>query len=226
MTDHERIEELLAGYVLRSLSGEDAAEADRMLTDHVPDCAGCRETLIAFQAVSADLALVTDPVDPPEMVLARLHRELEPRERRPRTVAALAVAASVVAVIGLTGTFLQGQRVNTRQSRIDALSNIFRFAEENGAEMVPVGPATQVAAADEVFLFGENVPAPPPGTVYVVWVESGGRAGFLGWFLPDEDGWVYVHLSTGRPYERLFVTIESAEVSPSAPGDVTWEAAA
>ena len=34
--DHERIDELLAGYVLLSLSGEDAAEADRVLIDHVP----------------------------------------------------------------------------------------------------------------------------------------------------------------------------------------------
>jgi len=42
--DHERIDELLAGYVLLSLSGEDAAEADRILVDHVPSCATCRAT--------------------------------------------------------------------------------------------------------------------------------------------------------------------------------------
>ena len=35
---HEAIEELLAGYVLRSLSGEDAARADHLLSDHVPQC--------------------------------------------------------------------------------------------------------------------------------------------------------------------------------------------
>ena len=35
---HEAIEELLVGYVLRSLSGEDAARADHLLSDHVPHC--------------------------------------------------------------------------------------------------------------------------------------------------------------------------------------------
>ena len=223
MTDHERVEELLAGYVLRSLSGEDAAEADRLLTEHVPDCGSCRETLLAFQTVAGDLALSADPMGPPDTLLPRLHRELEPRERRPRTMAALAVAASLVALVGLTGTFLQGQRVGTAQSRADALSNILRFAQENNADMVPVGPATQVAAADEVFLYGSNVPLPPPGTVYVVWVESGGQVTSLGWFLPSADGWVYRHFSTGGSYDRLFITIESAEVTPSSPGDVTWQ---
>jgi hypothetical protein len=58
--------------------------------------------------------------------------------------------------------------------------------------------------------------------VYVVWVESGGQVTSLGWFIPTEDGWVYRHFSTGGPYDRLFITIESADVSPSAPGDVAW----
>jgi hypothetical protein len=72
-------------------------------------------------------------------------------------------------------------------------------------------------------LFGRNVPLPPPGTVYVVWVESAGQVRSLGWFLPSEDGWVSRHFSTGGAYERLFITVESAEVSPSVPGDVAWQ---
>jgi len=226
VTDHEKIDGLLAGYVLRSLTGEDASEADRLLTDHVPDCADCRETLTDFQAVSAELALGVDPVAPPDTLLPRLHRELEPRERRPRGLATLAVAASVAAVIGLTGTFLQGQRIDSRQSRVDALARMFRFAQENDARMVSVGPATQVAATgtDEFFLFGENVPAPPPGTVYAVWVESGGTVRYVGWFYPDPDGWVVRRYSIGGgPYERLFVTIEAAEGVPLVPGEVAWE---
>ena len=86
--DHEAIDELLAGYVLRSLSGEDAAEADHLLSDHVPTCAACRDTLAAFQDLSADLALDAVPLAPPETLLPRLQRELEPpasREwRKPR----------------------------------------------------------------------------------------------------------------------------------------------
>jgi hypothetical protein len=224
--DHERYEELLAGYVLRALSGPDAEEADLLLAEHVPDCGDCRATLSTFHAVSADLALAADPLDPPDTLLPQLHRELEPRERRPRSLTALAVAASVVACVGLTGTFLQGQRVVDEQDRVSALSNIFRFARENDAEMVPVGSVTQVAATgvDEFYLYGEDVPAPPAGSVYAVWVEAGGRPTYVGWFLPRGDGWVYLRIATrGVAYDRLFITIEAAGVSPSAPGDVQWQ---
>ena len=74
--DHEQIDELLAGYVLRSLSGEDAARADRLLSEHVPTCARCRATLADFQAIMADLALEAAPLAPPDALLPRLHREL------------------------------------------------------------------------------------------------------------------------------------------------------
>ena len=107
-TDHDRIQELLAGYALRALSGEDAAEADHVLDEHVPACEDCRATLAAFDGVTADLALATDPVSPPELLLARLHRDMEPR-RSPRAWQAgriVAVAASVVLIVGVTGLAL------------------------------------------------------------------------------------------------------------------------
>ena len=227
MTHHDRYEELLAGYALRALSGPDAAEADRLLIDHVPDCRECRETLTAFHAISADLALGAPPLEPPDTLLPQLHRELEPRERRSRALTTLAVAASVVALIGLTGTFLQGQRFGEEQDRVNALSNIFRFAQENDAQMVPVGSVTQVAATgvDDFYIYGEDVPPPPPGSLYAVWVEEGGAPRFVGAFLPRADGWVYLHIDTGGvAYDRLFITIESAGASPSVPGEVEWQA--
>jgi hypothetical protein len=227
VTDHERIDELLAGYALSALSGADADEVDLVLTEHVPGCPDCRDTLSAFHAAAADLALAVAPVPPPDTLLPRLHRELEPRERRSRSLTALAVASSVVAVIGLTGTFLQGARVDARQDRVNALANIVRFAEENNAEMVPVGPATQVYATGvaEFYLYGDDVPTPPAGTAYGVWVEVDGRSSYLGSFLPRADGWVYLHVRTGGiAYDRLFVTIESIGASPSVPGDVAWKA--
>ena len=52
--DHTAIEELLAGYVLRSLTGEDASEADRLLSDHVPICSLCRQTLAGFLGIAND----------------------------------------------------------------------------------------------------------------------------------------------------------------------------
>ena len=80
--EHDRIDELMAGYALRSLTGEDATEADRLLSEHVPGCARCRETLLALNDTVADLAFAADPIAPPDTLLPRLHRELEPRGER------------------------------------------------------------------------------------------------------------------------------------------------
>src|SRR5207247_277132 len=72
--DHDRIEELLAGYVLLGLSGEDAVEADRLLSEHVPSCPRCRDAMAGFQAVGGDLALAVPPAQPPDLVLPRIRR--------------------------------------------------------------------------------------------------------------------------------------------------------
>ncbi|MGZ5300029.1 MAG: hypothetical protein ACXWDU_10185, partial [Actinomycetota bacterium] len=79
---HERIEELLAGYVLRSLSGEDAVRADHLLSDHVPHCPACRDSLAVFQGVTADLALQAVALRPSDTLLPRLHRDLGAQDRR------------------------------------------------------------------------------------------------------------------------------------------------
>src|SRR6059036_381924 len=72
--DHDRIEEMLAGYVLLGLSGEDAVEADRLLSEHVPSCPRCRDAMAGFQAVAGDLALAVSPAQPPDLVLPRIRR--------------------------------------------------------------------------------------------------------------------------------------------------------
>lgn len=76
MDGHEAIEGLLAGYVLRALSGEDAALTDSLLLDHLPSCAGCRDTLAILQRIAGDLALAVPAVAPPESLLLKLTHEL------------------------------------------------------------------------------------------------------------------------------------------------------
>lgn len=224
MTDHERIDELLAGYVLRCLEGEDAAEADRVLAEHLPRCPRCRTTLLELQEVASELALAAPPIDPPETLLPRLLRELEPRQRR-RPVAMLAVAASVVAVIGLTGTWLQGRFADESGARRDALANILDFAQQHDAQMVPVGNVTEISAPDvqEMYLYGDSVPQPPDGTVYGVWLVVDGSPRLAGTFVPD-GGWVYLRVTFESRYDGLMITLEPEDSEPSQPGPVVWQA--
>ena len=154
--DHERMHELLAGYVLRSLSGEDASETDKLLSDHVPGCFDCRNTLADFQSLTADLALDASPIAPPDTLLPRLRRELEPKERRRRPVQLFAVAASVVVVVGLGGLAVtQGMRASHFRARQADIQAALDAARRPGASLVPVGPATEISApgSEEVFLY-------------------------------------------------------------------------
>jgi hypothetical protein len=228
--DHERIEELLAGYVLRSLSGEDATEADRLLSQHVPTCATCRAMLTDFQAMMADLALATPPMTPPETLLPQLHRELEPRSRRVRPMQLFAVAASLILVAGLGGLAVtQGIRAGHSESRANVLANMMDFAASPGATVEKVGETQEISQAGrEVFyLYGRAVPMPQAGDVYRVWLVSGTVPTYVGEFLPDE-GFVALELQFDPTrYDTLWITVapSGSEPTPPMPSDVLWSAA-
>lgn len=232
---HETIEELLAGYVLRSLSGEDAVRADHLLSDHVPHCPACRDSLAVFQGVTADLALETAPIRPPDTLLPRLHRELGAQDRRRRPAAIFAVAASVVAVVGFAGLAVtQNVRVNHAQSRIDNISSAFDFARRPGASMVQVdsnssdtGPITEISqpGTERFYLVGKDVPMPPDGTVYRVWLLSGSQATFAGEFLPVP-GYTVVTLEFDPSvYDRILISVEPEESAADTPEHAVWQTA-
>ena len=225
--DHEAIDELLAGYVLRSLSGEDAAEADHLLSDHVPTCAACRDTLAAFQDLSADLALGAAPLTPPETLLPRLHRELEPPASRRRPVQIFAVAASVVAVVGLAGLAVtQGLRASDANSRAEDFRSAAQMALRPDSNQVPVGPVNELTApgVEEFYVMGDNCPQPPEGSVYRVWIVAGGQPTFVTDFLP-EDGQVFLSIPFDPSrYDDLWISVEPAGSDPTTPTDVEWQA--
>lgn len=232
---HEAIEELLAGYVLRSLSGEDAARADHLLTDHVPHCPACRDSLAMFQGVTADLALEATPLRPPDTLLPRLHRDLGAQDRRRRPAAVLAVAASVVAVVGFAGLAVtQSMRVSDARSRIDNIRSAFDFARRPGASMVQVDsstsdtePITEISrpGTERFYLVGSDVPLPPEGTVYRVWLVSGTRATWATDFVP-EPGMMIVTLEFDPSrYDRIVISVEPEGSTPDAPRLAVWQTA-
>ena len=227
--DHEKIEELLAGYVLRSLSGEDAVEADRLLSQHVPSCITCRGLLADFQSLTADLALAAPPRTPPETLLPHLHRELEPRRRRGRPMQLFAVAASVIVVAGLTGVaFTQGVRAKHGEARASALGQIMDFVAQPDATVAPVGPAKEISepGRELFYIYGRDIPMPPTGMVYRVWLVSGSTPTYVGEFLPDK-GFVGLELGFDPSrYDTLWVCLSPAGSQHVAPtsSDVLWRA--
>lgn len=232
---HDAIDELLAGYVLRGLSGPDAAEADHLLTEHVPGCVQCKTTLEAFGAVAADLALATPAIRPPDTLLPRLHRELEPRSARggragrwspARLVAAAAGFVLVLGAGGLAVTQLGGGNVSTLASA--DLQQALQFATQAGATTTDLGPAREIAApgVEEFYIYGMHVAQPPAGSVYRLWVQSATETVHLGDFVPTPDGTVLLRVAIDpTAYDRVIVTVEPADSEASEPSEPAWEAA-
>ena len=228
-TDHDQIQELLAGYALRALSGEDAAEAERVLDEHVPACEDCRATLAAFEGVTADLAMATDPVAPPELLLARLHRDMEPR-RAQRTWQAgrvVAVAASVVLIVGVTGLALtRGGGLRDAQLANADINAALAAAQAPDAETREVGATTEVTQPDGFYLYGEDVPRPAAGEVYRLWLRSGDESHYVGEFLPDGFGRVAIKVEGEGEFDDVVVSVEPAASEPTSPGSPAWQSPA
>ncbi|HEY8018158.1 MAG TPA: hypothetical protein VIG53_01560 [Actinomycetota bacterium] len=227
--DHEAIQELLAGYALRSLSGDDAAEAERALDDHLPGCDTCRRTLEAFDAVAADLAFATDPVAPPDLLLARLHRDMEPRRRAARTWNAgrlVAVAASIIVIAGVSGLVLsRSGGVGSAELVAANLEQALTAAAQPDAETREIGATTEVTAPDGFFLFGRDVPQPPVGQVYRLWLIEDGEAYYVDEFVP-ESGIVALRVLVEGSFDDVLVTLEDAATTPGQPGSPAWQQAA
>jgi hypothetical protein len=223
--DHDVIEELLAGYVLRSLAGADAVEADRLLSDHVPECGVCRDALDDFQRLSADLGVGAEPMAPPETLLPRLQRELEPQAPRRRPMQVFAVAAGVAVVVGLAGvTISQSMRANDADVRAEALANAAQLATRPDANRVEVGPVHELTAPGEehVYVMGDGVPEPPAGSVYRVWLVAGGDPTFVGEFMPTE-GRVFLEIPYDPTrYDDLWISVEPVDAATDAPTSADW----
>ena len=180
-TDHDRIEELLAGYALRSLSGEDAREADRVLSQHVPGCATCRATLQEFQVVHGRARARRRPGrtarDPPASAAPR--DGTAARRRRPGSV--VAAAASIVVVVGMAGLAVgQGIRASNADQRRALYSDALQLASQPDASQIPLvdtqtsgPPVTEIVApgVEVVYLVCNNVARPRPGMTYRVWLR-------------------------------------------------------
>lgn len=232
MQDHERIEELLAGYALLALSGEDAREADHLLADHVPSCPSCRQMLSDFQTLAGDLALVADPVPAPDLVLARLHRDLDEvplSGRRGRRTSLLAVAASVAALVALGGlSFVMVNRANRAEDRIATALDLITTMQSPGANQVQVDPRSstpatgrflEVSAPDVrvLYLVARDCPDPEPGHDYVIWLGAGGSFTPVERFVPLE-GLVLLALPVDvSRFDAIWITEEVAGVPPQAP---------
>jgi hypothetical protein len=222
--DHDAADELLAGYVLGSLTGEDAEEADRLLTEHVPDCLTCRATLDAFQGVTGELGLMPDPVVPPDTLLPRLERELTGGQRRrvqgwgpARIVAGAAAAVVLMGVVGLS-LLNDGGGPSEVLTKAD-LAQVNQLKAQPGAQSAPidssVADAEEVEPPDgrELYVIG-TFEAAGPGFTYRLYAVADGSMTYLG-DLDPPTGVVAFHVAVDpSTVDSLLLRIEPMASPP------------
>ncbi len=235
MIDHDATDELLAGYVLGSLSGEDAAEVDRLLSEHVPECAACRATLDAFQGLTGEIGMAATPAAPPETLLPRLHRSLDGGRRRglpawspTRLVAAAAAAVVVVGAAGLVISERAGSAPEQRLSQAD-LATVRELKSKPDTQTNDIdGRATEVVApgVEELYIIGSGIETPPAGLTYRLWTVNEQGETWVGDFVPVGGRIVLRVAVDPSTVDDLLVTLEPADSEPSQPGEPAWDAAA
>ncbi len=238
--EHERNLELLAGYALLALEGKDAEEADRLLTEHVPWCATCRTSLEDFRALTGDLALAAGPSEPPDLVLARVRRGLsDVPVRRRRGAGLAALAASVAALVGMAGFSLSlGSRVTRAEQDRGTALEVLSAMQQPGANPVALeatssttpGGLVEVSGPglERMYLYGDEVPSPSPGSAYQLWLGSAGTFTAVGEPFVPANGIVLLRLTVDPSrYDEVLITEEPLDAVPTVPtpeGGHTWHA--
>jgi hypothetical protein len=230
--DHERIEELLAGYALESLAGEDAVDADRLLAVHVPSCLSCRHTLADFQDLAGELALAADPVPPPELVRARIQRGIDevPFARRARRGSFVALAAGVAALMTMGGLSLVTMgRANRAEDQRSLAIELLTRMRSPGRDPVLVDPQGDTPISSgfvglpapdvrRLYLVADVCPDPSPGHAYQLWLGSEGSFKRFGEMFVPQSGVVFIELTVDvARYDEIWITEEPAGAQPDAP---------
>ena len=78
---------------------------------------------------------------------------------------------------------------------------------------------------ERFYLVGSDVPMPPEGTVYRVWLLSGNQATWATDFVP-EPGMMVVTLEFDPSlYDRILISVEPAGSTPDTPELAVWQTA-
>ena len=221
--DHERVEELLASYVLGGLDEDDRVLAERALAEHVPDCGTCREAFEGFREVAGDLALAAPPAPPPDTLTARLRRETRARGAfagRWSGWVAAGVAVAMVGALGGWNVMLTG-RLDDAETRQRWVADAVGTLGDPRAGVIPLEGEGQgrvhilyAPGSRRMYLVASGMRRPERG-VYHVWLVRAGKVWSGGTFVPRE-GVVMLRVEQEPGMlDEVMVTHEQTEDAPS-----------
>jgi anti-sigma-K factor RskA len=224
MTEHEWLA-LASPYALDALDGEERAAFEA----HLAGCALCQAEVASFRNVAARLAAAAPDVSPPPA----LRRRVVAVARRPRQLAWLAAAASLVLALGAAYGYWREKTDRQALERVVAQVRDSLAARDSllSAVLAPgVGTANLAAtgkplsarlfwnpARRVVVIAVYDLPPAPAGRTYQLWGIATGKAPVsLGVFNPGPSGRLTtaMTLPAALVFQVTAVTEEPAGGSP------------
>jgi len=228
MSEHDRFADTAGAYVLGALPDDERSA----YAAHLATCTTCQAEVEELSLAAAALPMAAPAMKPPPALKARIMAEVEreaallasaseprpePRKRRSwrffslpmGAVAALACTALLAGVLG--GALLFG----------------------GGGSTVPfeMAPSLQAASAelevdgDKAILVANDLPAPPQGRVYMVWlVEDGTPKPTSALFTPRGDGSATASVTGLGDAEAVVVNTEQSPDVDAPTSDVLMTA--
>jgi hypothetical protein len=261
---HDMAREALEALALDAL---DAGERDAVMA-HVAGCAVCQAELAALEHTAGELALAAKPLAMPPAQRDRIRARLLARAAadahasgvvpitaasRRRTSAStwLAMAASVIAVLGVAGLLrarqerdalrstLQTAAADGRASRaqLDSLRAVLddktrMIANLTGPEVAvmslattgpksPTGRMFWDQAHDAWTFVAHNVPMPKSGRTYQMWLVTPTAKINAGTFMPQPNGEVMMRATYALPKDSLAAVAVTDEPMGGSPQPTT-----
>jgi anti-sigma-K factor RskA len=245
---HDELCDRTAAYVLGALDPAERLEFEA----HLADCAVCASDVRSFAPVAGWLAHAGSDAQPSPRVRYRLLSAISKRPRWSRSSLAVAASILLAIALGgyaaqlrgrVTGLESQlreatrraeaseGQMAEARRVAFSAQSQVAILAAPDLTRIDLAGqPAAPTAAARAFWsrsrglvFTASNLPAPPPGRAYQLWVLTAQPAPIsAGMLAPDASGRVIARFETPPDLPRpvaMAVTLEPEGGVPAPTGD-------
>ena len=230
----ERLEELMAGYVLEDLGPEEAEELAQLLKEHPELNTEVNRLHEVLELMPYALPEVTPPQHLREDILKVTATDsikcfsTPQRSRLPWKKIAGSVAALLILTLGLDYYRIK-QQLSTVQTQVARQKDVIAMLRNPNTHLVGLKGMDMASAASgsivmtpgepKAVLILQNLPTLPQGQFYQLWSVVDGKKIPSGQFKATSQGNVFVKLST-PPSAKVTALVVTVEVSPtpSRPG--------